>query len=64
MAELVYAFDLKSNGVIHMGSSPISGTNRATSVALFCYLSSFFTFSFAEVINLDTALKSADEISE
>jgi hypothetical protein len=27
-------------------------------------LSSFFTFSFAEVINLDTALKSADEISE
>ena len=35
MAELVYAFDLKSNGVIHMGSSPISGTNRATKVALF-----------------------------
>ena len=27
MAELVYAFDLKSNGEIHMGSSPISGTN-------------------------------------
>ena len=26
MAELVYAFDLKSNGEIHMGSSPISGT--------------------------------------
>lgn len=28
MAELVYAFDLKSNGEIHMGSSPISGTNE------------------------------------
>ncbi len=28
MAELVYAFDLKSNGEIHMGSSPISGTMR------------------------------------
>lgn len=28
MAELVYAFDLKSNGEIHMGSSPISGTNK------------------------------------
>ena len=27
MAELVYAFDLKSNGEIHMGSSPISGTS-------------------------------------
>ena len=26
MAELVYAFDLKSNGENHMGSSPISGT--------------------------------------
>ncbi len=26
MAELVYAFDLKSNGEIHMGSNPISGT--------------------------------------
>ena len=26
MAELVYAFDLKSNGEIRMGSSPISGT--------------------------------------
>ena len=26
VAELVYAFDLKSNGEIHMGSSPISGT--------------------------------------
>ena len=31
MAELVYAFDLKSNGEIHMGSSPISGTNKMTS---------------------------------
>lgn len=29
MAELVYAFDLKSNGEIHMGSSPISGTTVA-----------------------------------
>ena len=29
MAELVYAFDLKSNGEIHMGSSPISGTKLA-----------------------------------
>ena len=28
MAELVYAFDLKSNGEIHMGSSPISGTKQ------------------------------------
>ena len=28
MAELVYAFDLKSNGENHMGSSPISGTNK------------------------------------
>ena len=28
MAELVYAFDLKSNGEIHMGSSPISGTTK------------------------------------
>ncbi len=28
MAELVYAFDLKSNGEIHMGSSPISGTTE------------------------------------
>ena len=26
MAELVYAFDLKSNEETHMGSSPISGT--------------------------------------
>ena len=26
VAELVYAFDLKSNGENHMGSSPISGT--------------------------------------
>ena len=29
MAELVYAFDLKSNGENHMGSSPISGTKTA-----------------------------------
>ena len=28
VAELVYAFDLKSNGEIHMGSSPISGTTK------------------------------------
>ena len=26
MAELVYAFDLKSNGEIHTGSSPVSAT--------------------------------------
>lgn len=32
MAELVYAFDLKSNGEIHMGSSPISGTNETPQV--------------------------------
>ena len=30
MAELVYAFDLKSNGEIHMGSSPIPGTSILT----------------------------------
>ncbi len=30
MAELVYAFDLKSNGEIHMGSSPISGTSETS----------------------------------
>ena len=41
MAELVYAFDLKSNGEIHMGSSPISGTSllklRSLSDFLFTY---------------------------
>ena len=38
MAELVYAFDLKSNGEIHMGSSPISGTRVAIKIA---YLGDF-----------------------
>ena len=28
MAELVYAFDLKSNGAIRTGSSPVSATNN------------------------------------
>ncbi len=28
MAELVYAFDLKSNEETHMGSSPIPGTSE------------------------------------
>ena len=41
MAELVYAFDLKSNGEIDMGSSPISGTSllklRSLSDFLFTY---------------------------
>ena len=38
MAELVYAFDLKSNGENHMGSSPISGTTRSLLVpgGFFC----------------------------
>ena len=27
MAELVYAFDLKSNGAIRTGSSPVPATN-------------------------------------
>ena len=38
MAELVYAFDLKSNGSHHMGSSPISGTTDNASLALFFLL--------------------------
>ncbi len=40
MAELVYAFDLKSNGEIHMGSSPISGTNKKSLFdrGPFCFL--------------------------
>ena len=42
MAELVYAFDLKSNGEIHMGSSPISGT----SLLKLRSLSDFFTYFF------------------
>ncbi len=42
MAELVYAFDLKSNGVIHMGSSPISGTK--ISLAHLCYRYKDFPF--------------------
>ena len=36
MAELVYAFDLKSNGEIHMGSSPISGTIEICMNILYC----------------------------
>ena len=28
MAELVYAFDLKSNGILHTGSSPVSATKH------------------------------------
>ncbi len=35
MAELVYAFDLKSNGILHMGSSPISGTRFSMNI-LYC----------------------------
>ena len=35
MAELVYAFDLKSNGEIHMGSSPISGTTGFMALCVF-----------------------------
>ena len=43
MAELVYAFDLKSNGEIHMGSSPISGTNKMTSKnAVIFYLKIYY----------------------
>lgn len=43
MAELVYAFDLKSNGEIHMGSSPISGTNKMTSKnAVIVYLKIYY----------------------
>ena len=38
MAELVYAFDLKSNGEIRMGSSPISGTKFVAKIA---YLGDF-----------------------
>ncbi len=38
MAELVYGFDLKSNGEIHMGSSPISGTKFVIKIA---YLGDF-----------------------
>ena len=34
MAELVYAFDLKSNGENHMGSSPISGTTELGHVCI------------------------------
>ena len=36
MAELVYAFDLKSNGENHMGSSPISGTTGFCMNILYC----------------------------
>ena len=39
MAELVYAFDLKSNGEIHMSSSLIRGTTETSDkkFALFCF---------------------------
>ena len=36
MAELVYAFDLKSNGVIHMSSSLIRGTRKVSNINLCC----------------------------
>ena len=42
MAELVYAFDLKSNGEIHMGSSPISGTSLLKLRSLSDFLRTFF----------------------
>ena len=39
MAELVYAFDLKSNDFGRMGSSPISGTREICSLEwIFCVL--------------------------
>ena len=39
MAELVYAFDLKSNDFGRMGSSPISGTREICSFErIFCVL--------------------------
>ena len=41
MAELVYAFDLKSNGEIHMGSSPISGTSLLKLRSLSDFLRTF-----------------------
>ena len=42
MAELVYAFDLKSNGEIHMGSSPISGTSHLKLRSLSDFLFTYF----------------------
>lgn len=50
MAELVYAFDLKSNGEIHMGSSPISGTSYwqiTPIVVLFCWFWSLLSDSIS-----------------
>ena len=49
MAELVYAFDLKSNGNFHMGSSPISGTTNTVFVA--CHKKSPLTGVFFIVSN-------------
>ena len=49
MAELVYAFDLKSNGILHMGSSPISGTTNIVFVA--CHKKSPLTGVFFIVSN-------------
>ena len=40
VAELVYAFDLKSNEETHMGSSPISGTKKQPPKRLFFYQTS------------------------
>ncbi len=54
MAELVYAFDLKSNGEIHMGSSPISGTKNLENFAIICY--NTYIARFASVAQLFRAL--------
>ena len=45
MAELVYAFDLKSNGEIHMGSSPIPGTSKTGFKAGFVFCMAWKTFA-------------------
>ena len=49
MAELVYAFDLKSNGEIHMGSSPISGTTSGF-FERFSRVSAFFVVILGSVV--------------
>ena len=36
MAELVYAFDLKSNGETRTGSSPVPATNFLLNEELYC----------------------------
>ena len=36
MAELVYAFDLKSNGETRTGSSPVPATTKMNVCVLFC----------------------------